>query len=217
MSSPANNSYLALVAPLGTLAGVIVGFLLNWWRDSLVRRNTLRQSKQKLASALLAESLALRERYMKVFGEHIAKWTKGQPLEIGGYLGVTNPFAVYDGNTAGLGQFDERDTVTIINAYTLAKSHAESITSVERKIQNYADEIRELRSTGYSMEEHKPAMLARSDLRAYIDEIGPVLQKESAEVLAAGDEAIKALRKYTAHRSGHPGKANSLPASPTGH
>ena len=75
-------------------------------------------------------------------GNRLAEWTKGQPLGIGGYIGVTNPFAVYDGNTAGLRLFPQTDAALIVRAHTLGKSHTESITALERKISHYLDDSR---------------------------------------------------------------------------
>lgn len=60
----------------------------------------------------------------------------------GGYARVTNVFAVYDGNTASLGLFDPEEAKAIARAYTLGKSHVESITSAAAHVKDRLNEIR---------------------------------------------------------------------------
>ena len=89
-----------------TLLGVLIGALIgifsirftDWLRDGRIRK--------RLAIALHAEMVAIRDRYMKVFGNKIAEWDPDtQPFVLSGRPLVSSQhfFSVYEGNTANWG------------------------------------------------------------------------------------------------------------------
>ena len=95
------------------------------------------------------------------------------------------------GSTAKLGSFDESDAVVIVRAYTLAKSHVQSINMVIGTIEDWNRRIAPYRASG-SVES-----AGAFELQAYVDSVCPRLQNESQAVLAATDAAIVALEKYS--------------------
>jgi len=190
-----------------TLAGVGLGFGLNWLRESVQHGRRVTESKRRVASALLAEAKALRERYLEVFGSRIKQWVPGQPIELGGYVRATNLFAVYDGNTTNLGLFKQKEAEVIVRAYTLAKAHTESIGETVANVRAYMEDLRTHQAIAESTtidhlfepggREHQAVTSAlKKQLREYIDNAGSLLQRESERVLSAGAEAIKVLEGY---------------------
>lgn len=106
-----------------TPAGVAIGFFLNGWRDSAERKKSnARRGASRLRLCWL-RAKHFETGIMEVMGNRLAEWTKGQPLGIGGYIGVANPFAVYDGNTAGLRLFPQTDAALIVRSHSREESY----------------------------------------------------------------------------------------------
>src|SRR5437899_1947518 len=95
----------AAAALTSAILGAILAFKLAIRRDTINEQKKTDALRKHLAHALLAESLALRNRFEEVFGTPIREWKPNQPLKLGGVVRVTNLFAAYDGNTDKLGLF----------------------------------------------------------------------------------------------------------------
>lgn len=186
---------------IATLVGAVIGgaigfggsyilFLLNWRKESAEQVRNQAESKRRLATALLAESIVLRDRYLEVMGTKIKDWNPGHPIELGGYVRATNIFAVYDANTSGIGLFEPEDAKIIVRAYTLAKSHVEGISNAAEIVRERLSEIRP-----YQIVENPIGKDLEANLHEYIDWIGPTLKKESEQVLEAAAQAIAVLEK----------------------
>src|SRR2546428_815501 len=146
-----DNLFRGLLPVIAALAGVTLGFLLNEWRDS--QRD--RVLKRRVASALLAEISALRERYWQAFGEYVSKLGPEEPLtHLGAVVRTQSFFSVYDGNTDKLGMFPRDDAKVIVRACTLVKSHAESLRQVADTLDKCENQIVLLASASHQGAHH---------------------------------------------------------------
>ncbi len=178
------------------LSGVIVGFFLNWLRDYVKEVLQTKTARKRLAVALLSESLALRDRYKEAFGNYIQTLPVGQPLAaLGAGARYQDFFAVYDGSAGELGLFPSSDLRSIVRAYTLAKGHVESISSVKEMLDGLQGQITLLSSAGHAQGQSQAAQL-QIVLQASMVDAANRLRTESSKVLSAAEEAIKSLEDY---------------------
>src|SRR5713101_5978438 len=187
-----NSSLRELPPGIAALVGVVVGFVLNLIGEVL--RDVLRERslRRRLASALLSEVSAIRDRYWEVFGEYISKWQLGQPLDkIGDVARNQNFFTVYDGNTDKLGMFKRDDVQIIVQAYTLAKAHLESLRQASDAFDKYSAQIVQLASAA-----HPGASQLSTQLSNLTLIMGRQLKDESERLLKVTDEAIRILAAY---------------------
>ncbi len=184
-----NSGYFAL-------AGVVLAFALTALKDYYYEKRRIIASKRQIAAALLAESVALRDRFIEIYTRPLQDWKPGQPLEVGGGARVTNLFAVYDGITDKLGLFEHEDSKAVVRAYTLAKAQVEVVIGVTEVRNFYLNQMSLDAATGSALEEH-----LRGQLQRYEDRLGPVLKKESTDAFHAWADAINVLEKYAGVKS----------------
>jgi len=193
---------MELVAALG---GAIVGALAVYVLHVKVEEpERTRQETRRLAAALLAEIEENKERYWKAFGEYLHTLQAGQPLERIAYIITTQDFfSVYDNNTDKLGLFSQPDIRTIVRAMTLWKGYVESINRAHRMISEFTTLMHEsarasLMIPGHPIAELKAAAQNAEKMRGEAQvAMATGLQQESRDLMAAVDEAIVALKKYT--------------------
>lgn len=192
MSRPSILDVPGIVPALATLAGIIIGFALNWVRDVRSERGRIASERRRLAVALLAEIAALRHGYSEHIVAPLEKWKENERLEIGEPIQVANFFAVYDGNTGTLGLFESADVQAVVRAYTLAKTHAASLNVIREAIRNVLGQLATFQATRNS----DAVKSVDASLITLTNAAVPRLRKESEVLLKLYDEASAALRKY---------------------
>lgn len=176
----------ALFGVGGTVIGVVLGFVLN---TLLGERLRARVTRRRMAAALHAEAVANLARYMKAIGAHLRDLKPGEPVSVWGpAVEGQNFFAVYDGNTDKLGLFSPEDARAIVDAYTKAKGHIESLNQTGRAMQAGLTLI-STRDWPANVQAHQ----ALDKVRA---QYGQALKEESLEVVSAGENAIRILARY---------------------
>ena len=164
----------------GVVVGAVGGWVIGYLSVTLNDRRRAGTDRSRLASALYAEMIYLKERYNRVFGNRIQEWQPDQSLPITGAPLVQTQgfFTVYDGNTDKLGLFKPDEVSELVRAYALAKAHLETLNQSAQMMRTFA---RQLVTT------------SRSSL---LNEIGTTLKQESSELLQQADKAIEMLRNY---------------------
>lgn len=104
------------------------------------------------------------------------------------YARGTTLFSVYDSNTDKLGLFRNEHARVIVRAYTLAKGHMESINAVQDESRSFTHRVPE-----YAATDNPIGKTLLAQLQRYQDRVGPMLQKESTDVLNAWSDAITLL------------------------
>lgn len=190
---------------VAALVGAFVGALaVHVLHVRVEEPHDIEQETRRLSAALVAEFEENKERYWKAFGEYLHNLQPGQPLGHLGYLVTTqNFFSVYDNNTDKLGLFKPYDIRVIVRAATLWKGYVESLNGAHRTISEFTTLMHESARASLMVPGHTIAELetAARNAEKFRDETqisaAAGLQQESTALMAATDQAVLVLKKYT--------------------